>query len=330
MLRQKNNKCLFGWVLVMLVLAMVPVSAVWAQSSLSPGIWDETETSRASWLMGRTAAADFALTGQRFEQSEIGGGNDQSLEFDTATSGTGTSGAWPILMSLVLPGAGEAYLGYKRGYAMVALDIFAWTQVAKYDSEGGEIREEYIAFADEHYSDELLVSGYFPGDYPIDSGYRRGQGALYFPSVGSISSVDELGALPLYVTKDDDFREYYENLGKWDQFIFGWDDYVRPDDYPGYTPTGDRNPDLLQPWVSRNREAYRIMRGESNDAYKKRDRWLYVNIGLRLFSVMQVAYLQGLLGGGPDSDLEIAGHTVGFSAVPMGVRSGAVSASVSF
>jgi len=320
MLGHKQSKWLVVAVLLMMVMTLTPNSTAWAQ----------VETSRSSWLLGRSQSSDFALTGQRFEQSEIGGGSDGAIEFDSAEVGTGTSGAWPILMSLVLPGAGEAYLGYKRGYVMAALDIFAWTQVAKYDSEGGEIRDEYIAFADAHYTDELLVAGYAPGGSPLDSFYREDQGAVYFPTVGPISSVDELGALPLYVTKDDDFREYYENLGKWDQFIFGWDDYVRPDDYPGYNPTGERAIDLQQPWVSLNREAYRIMRGESNDAYKSRDRWLYVNIGLRLVSVMQVAYLQGLLGGGPDSQLEVAGHTVGFSAVPMGARSGAVSATVSF
>ena len=53
------------------------------------------------------------------------------------------------------------------------------------------------------------------------------------------------------------------------------------------------------------------MRDASNDAYKSRDRYLYLNIGLRVFSVLQVAYLQGLLGGGePGNGLQVAGHDV--------------------
>jgi hypothetical protein len=72
------------------------------------------------------------------------------------------------------------------------------------------------------------------------------------------------------------------------------------------------------------------MRDQSNDAYKKRDRWLYVNIGLRVFSVIQSAYLSGLLGGDPGEDLEVAGHTVQIIAQPAGWSKGALAATVSF
>ena len=112
-------------------------------------------------------------------------------------------GAWPVLMSLILPGAGEVAIGYKRGYFMAAADIFAWTQVAKYDSDGEDLRTEYIAFADEHYSDSDLVLAYTSGD----GGYREDQGALYFPTVGPINDIDELGNL-------SGIAELYLNLGK--------------------------------------------------------------------------------------------------------------------
>jgi hypothetical protein len=291
------------------------------------------DTGRAAWLMNRAEWQDLALTGQRFEQGEIGGGGGKSsIEVPgLEPAGTGLRGALPVLMSLVLPGAGEVAMGYKRGYFMAAADIFAWTQVAKYHGDGGDLRDEYIAFADDHYSDELLVHAYYPGGSPADpNNLRNGQGATYFPQIGAIDDIGQLDSLPLYVTKEADFREYYENLGKWDQFIFGWDDYLRPDDYPGYTPTGDRSIDLQQPWVSENREAYRLMRDDSNQAFKNRDRWLYANIGLRLVSVLQVAYLQGLLGGGPARELAVGGHKVEIQATPMGLDRGTLAARVSF
>jgi hypothetical protein len=293
------------------------------------------ELGRAAWLMGRPALEDLALTGQRFEQSEIGGGGAaETVDVPgLEPEGIGMRGALPVLMSLILPGAGEVAMGYKRGYVMAAADIFAWTQVAKNHSDGGELRDKYIAYADKHYSDELLVAGYYPGGAPIDGGYRVGEGDRYFSDVGPINSVDELNNLPLYVTKEEDFREYYENLGKWDQFIFGWDDYRRPDDPPegvDFTWTGDRAIDLQQPWVSAHREEYRLMRNDSNQAFKKRDRWLYANIGLRLVSVFQVAYLQGMLGGAPARELEVAGHKVEIRATPAGLYRGSLSARVSF
>lgn len=324
MLRQQANN---GWV------AGLVLTATLAAISTTPAL-AEAENGRAAWLMGRSQLEDLALTGQRFEQAEVGGGGQDVVDVPgLGTDGVGMRGALPVLMSLVLPGAGEVAMGYKRGYFMAAADIFAWTQVSKYHGDGGDLRDEYIQFADDHYSDELLVAGYFPGGSPVDGGYRVDQGALYFPTIGSINDIDELENLPLYVTKDEDFREYYENLGKWDQFIFGWDDYIRPDDPPvgvNFTWTGDRAVDLQQPWVSRNREIYRLMRDDSNQAFKKRDRWLYANIGLRLVSVLQVAYLQGMLGGAPARELEVAGHKVEIRATPSGLYRGSVAAKVSF
>ena len=182
-----------------------------------------------------------------------------AVEVDGGRKGS----ALPVLASLVLPGSGEAMLGHKRGYLMMALDIFAWTQVAKKHSDGGELRDKYYAFADEHYSDDLLLAAYVAGGSSVDGFYRDGIGTDYF-DFGAISTLADLENLPLYVTVEDDRREYYENLGKWDQFVFGWDDFIRPDDDAltpaGYAPTGDPKIDLQQPWVSENRETYRQMR----------------------------------------------------------------------
>ena len=76
------------------------------------------------------------------------------------------------------------------------------------------------------------------------------------------------------------------------------------------------------------------MRADANDAYKTRDRWLYVNIGLRVFSVLQTAYFDGLLGGngGGDGDdrVTLGGHEIKLIAQPTGLRRAVVAASVSF
>ena len=299
-----------------------------------PGMAQSPESERMTWLMNRGGLEELALTGQRFEQGEIGGGGGADMEVEEFQSSPDRKkSGWPILFSLILPGSGEASMGYSRGYFMMAADIIAWTQVARYNSDGDDLKDEYIAYADEHYTDEMLLEGYLDGGTDPE---RSGEGAHYFTAITdghNFNTLDDLHNLPLYVSKEDDFREYYENLGKWDQFIFGWDDYTRASlpDYPyeGYVPT-DTRADLQHPWVSRNRETYRLMRDASNDAYKTRDRWLYVNIGLRLFSVMQTAYLAGFLGGGPDQQLEVAGHAVQIIAQPAGWNKGALAATVSF
>ncbi len=292
----------------------------------------DLSTDRASWLLQRGAWDDYALTGNRYEQDEFGEADDFFVADDFSSGYGGNNPGWSMLASLVLPGAGEAMMGYKRGYVMMAADIFAWTQVAKYHSDGDDLREKYYDFADDHYSNENLVLGYAP--IPLDSDPRAGLGMEYFSEIvaGTVTDVADLENLSLYVTIEDDRREYYENLGKWDQFIFGWDDFRRPDDIPAgidYELTGTID-DLRQPWVSENRTIYRQMRDDSNDAFKTRDRWMYLNIGLRVFSVLQVAYLGGLLGGSDSYDLEVAGHPVQFIVQPYGMTAGTVAAVLDF
>ncbi len=314
------------WRLMALSVALLMVLGIGAALAGSEG------QDRAAWLLNRDGLETLALTGMKLQQGEFGtgggGGTEFEMDSEEGPSG-GASAGLTMLASVVLPGSGEAIMGYTRGYFMMAADIFAWTQVIKYHNDGEDMRTEYYDFADAHYTDQRLVEGYNPSSTDLE---RQGQGAIYFAAVGPITDISELDRLPLYVTEEEDRREYYENLGKWDQFIFGWDDYTRASvahpEYD-YEPTMTIS-DLRQPWVSRNRELYRTMRQESNDAFKSRDRWMYVNIGLRVFSVLQVACLQGLLGGDPANQMKVAGHPVEIIAQPYGMTRGVVPTKVAF
>ncbi len=329
----------FGRLLAVSALMALAAGVALAAGSTVPA--DEPGVARAAWLLQRGSLETLALTGLPAQPDEFGGGggavDPTATDFDEERHG----GVVPVLASLVLPGAGEALLGHKRGYFMMALDIFAWTKVASNHKDGNDLRDEYYAFADAHYSDGRLTRAYLASTPDIE---RNGMGSLYFPDIGTIADSTGLDALPLYVTKEEDRREYYENLGKWDQFVFGWDDFLSPQSYaqlPGnedYTPTENSKIDFANPWVSENREAYRLLRDASNDAFKTRDRWLTLNLGLRVFSVLQTAWLDGLLGGGGGGDgggdgenrLSVAGHDVRLIAQPTGLRRATVAAAITF
>jgi len=294
-------------------------------------------TERAAWLLQRADDADRPVPDTRLFQAEIGAASAPADE-DVAP-GQGASTGLKILASAVLPGTGEVLSGKKHGFLLMAFDIFAWTRVAKYHSDGNDLTNAFNAYADQHYSDLYLWYGY-NSSFQNDPAYaeRAGEGYYYFGLQGSWTDPDRItqnlqDLLPLYVSREDDLREYYENAGKWEQFIFGWDDYQSPRIHGGehdYTPDPtNRLSDLHQPWVSLHREVYRDMREAANDAYKKRDRWLYVNIGLRVFSVLETAWFNGLLGGGDDG-MAVMGHRVDVAAVPTGPYSGNVHAAVSF
>lgn len=136
------------------------------------------------------------------------------------------------------------------------------------------VSPDAIAFALAHYSDERLVQAYTSSTvnpYPNEAAYwleRRvgfvGIGGGFFrDDTGNaiiINSINELHNLPLYVTEEDDQQQYYKNLGKWDQFVFGWDDFKRPAGVDKVPPNYALS-DLSQPAVSSNRETFRAMAG---------------------------------------------------------------------
>ena len=300
------------------------------------GANDIPTNDRAVWLLARTQA-DVSTLGinslqaaappeDEPEPTEVGGVTYEAKEDDGRPSP-----ALPMLMSAVLPGLGEAYTGHKRGYLLMALDVAAWIGGMYYKNEGEEKRDEYYAFADEHWSEAKLAAAY---NTPPPGGYDDPD-LLYVELLGrEYFDVSDYQDLDLWVSREEDEREYYENLGKWDQFVFGWDDFVRADDPNGYGTdyviTGDIN-DLRQPWTSYNRDIYRQMRDESNEAFEKQDRFLYVNIILRVFSVLQVAYLEGLFGGGgSDNESYASDRKVSIIAETRGWRSSRVGAAVAF
>jgi len=51
---------------------------------------------------------------------------------------------------------------------------------------------------------------------------------------------------------------------------------------------------------------------------------------MRVFSIFQVAYLEGLLGGGPKPDTEVAGNSVSFFADTHGLTSTRIGLTVSY
>jgi len=279
--------------------------------TVTAGQIDLTPHGRAAWMLNRVDWELASLTGELHQEDQSGGALVMDPEITSETTKK-KSTIVPILMSVVLPGSGEVYLGYKRGYFQMALDIAIWVGVAHFNSEGKAKRDEYYQFAEDHWSEDQLSAAYW-SDHPNQ--YVAGVGLDYFTVNDSQTGYREL---PLWVSREEDEREYFENLGKWDQFVFGWDDFVRPEELDGYLGGGALS-DLRLPGISDNREFYRSLRKESNDQFTKRDRLVYLNIAARIFSVAQVAYLQGLFGGGQKSELRIAGHPVSIIAEPRGL-----------
>ncbi len=313
-------------------LPIIALVTLLASAAVLPGV---AAAGDAGWLL-RQADLEVARVTGSLPTAQDSWSTDVELGGSARGSRSGKSPALPMLMSLAMPGAGELYLGHKRGYLQIALDAASWYGAIHHDGKGEDLKDEYYAFADAHWSLDKLSAAYDPNwsdSQPYwnpDYDYMAGDGLAYFNTPET--PIDDYTDLPLWVSAVDDRREYYENLGKWDQFVFGWDDYTDPRNFLGSEDVNIRN--LQDPRTSANREAYRDLRQESNDNFSKRDRFIYLSIAFRLYSVLQVAYLEGLLfgggGGGEPSQLEVGGHQIDFFVEPVGYARGVVGATVSF
>lgn len=277
---------------------------------------------RAGWLLER--ADDQVPTLQRaaLPQGDVGGSRAAPAPAHAAAGGGSLR---PVLYSLLIPGLGEASLGHRRGYAMMALDVASWVGVKHYHDQGNQKRQDYYDYLDAHWTEARLEAAF--GDSEDFAG------SFFY-------DVNDYTDLSLWVSREDDEREYYENAGKWDQFVFGWDDFSDPRGWPANwwqqtDPTWDDYTDLnsrilKDVRVSAHREAYRALREDSNEAFDRRDTLVYVNMFTRVFSMVQVAYLQGVFSGGERTALNVAGHELALIAEPRGLTTSRLGVSISY
>lgn len=217
---------------------------------------------------------------------------------------------WPLLYSALIPGLGETTMGYeKRGIALMAAEVVAWTGYYKNHNDGMDERAAYESYADVHWSENRWVTN-FPNLCPpsttvdqIEQCGRMSSGSGAWP-----------GYIP-YVPKSVDKQHYYENLGKYDWYISGWDDWD-PTTTP-YEHQTDR------------RTEYRAMRKESNNSLDKADSFVWLSVAARAFSLAETAIIihgrRGDATGGGGG-----GSPISFEARPRGTTGGEVALEVRF
>ncbi|RJP74161.1 MAG: hypothetical protein C4524_13305 [Candidatus Zixiibacteriota bacterium] len=212
-----------------------------------------------------------------------------------------------LLLSAILPGAGQLYAKSPlMGALFLALEAGAWTGVAIYHGQGMDKEDEYKAFADANwaYDDGVYTSGVF-ADY-WDYEYYC---ATVFGVDGETGNADTFDGSPeqwdelswedkgIYLpssgfthelTPDDKDQQYYEMIGKYDQFGAGWP--AEDDEVSGYR-TG--NP-LTETWewgtYNTTRDKYLTMRKESNDALDMSKNFTMAVLGNHLLSALHAGF----------------------------------------
>jgi hypothetical protein len=165
----------------------------------------------------------------------LSGGSAASGEAVIGESGKSPKKAF--LFSALVPGTGELYAGSRRGYFFLGFEIACWVTWVLLDQKGDALRDDFEGFADEHWIKERYV--HWEGTYLDTTDFKKTH------------------TLP--AERD---QQYYEMIGKYDQFVLGWDDTDE------YDPSLFATIQDLAEVYSDNRLIYRDMRAESNDYLK--------------------------------------------------------------
>ena len=164
-----------------------------------------------------------------------------------------------FIRSLLIPGWGEFYSGAKyRAAGFLGAEALTWLAWANWRSKGADLRAEFRLYADQYWSLARYESWRaYNADQPTP--------AQYF----------ETETLP---TKAEDIQQYYELVGKYKQFIYGWEDLSGE-------PLSVNNLSI----ESNLQEQYETMRNESNKNLKRASVIIGLTVVNRIISAVHAS-----------------------------------------
>ena len=188
----------------------------------------------------------------------------QAAGADSSAGAGGPSPRRAFLYSALVPGAGEYYAGAKRKAAVFfGLEGLAWSLYAIWDGKGNDIEDEFRGTADKHFNPldylawrETNTSNKTPitHDLPCEKYIDH-----YWPTKSN-RATGEFGDCA-----GSEVQQYYELIGKYDQFVAGWSDLR---DATG-NPPQPVHVDSAKNFDSDIRQAYEDRRDDSNRYLKR-------------------------------------------------------------
>ena len=134
-----------------------------------------------------------------------------------------------FLLSVIIPGAGEFYAGAKwRALIFASIEVSSWVMRSQYEKKGDRIERQYKRYADEHWD----LGRWFRSGLTNESCGLEGSHSIWVYYDGQeYMANDSLNEyIPGYLDLASEIQpvkthEFYENIGKYDQFACGWDDF---------------------------------------------------------------------------------------------------------
>ena len=164
------------------------------------------------------------------------------------------------IMSAIIPGSGEFYVGqYLKAAIFFAVEVALITTAVIYDNQGDDMTAEFEAFADEHWS----AVDY--SQYIMDHWQELGLSEQCIIDINSASNLqpwervdwndlnqcERMISVFSHQLPQHGEQQYYELIGKYKQYSSGWDEF-------NGSSYGD---------VPKIMQDYAQMRGDANSAY---------------------------------------------------------------
>ncbi len=205
----------------------------------------------------------------------------------SGASWTRRNTAVAILASAILPGMGELYC-YRasrdpwtlaRVPVFLAAEGYLWYSYVDNKNTGKDYKRDYEAYADAHWDLDRFLH-----NHP------------YCAGIDSCSSWEQYNSDArndynyfFYTPREADREEYYENIGKYNAFAFGWDDALDYAD-PAFT------------YQTAHRMYYVSLRNESDRYLLNADQRLMGLIVNRVVSMLDTGWLAYRISKGQDPD----------------------------
>ncbi len=181
--------------------------------------------------------------------------------------------AKPLLYSLLVPGLGEWSLGYKgRALAHWTVEAGCWAGNFYYRDKGFAGRKDYEAYADSHWHTARWASAWnetIPDwlDWIPQSEWDEYGWDAVMPTAVEFDETHEGYLASHFAPYHEDPQHYYENLGKYDWYRWGWDDYSSGTDR------------------SEHRYVYLRMRNDSDDDFNRAHNFVIAMVLARVVSL---------------------------------------------
>ncbi|MFC1693777.1 hypothetical protein ACFL1R_09760 [Candidatus Latescibacterota bacterium] len=221
-----------------------------------------------------------------------------------------------FFLSFLMPGLGEAYVGSKRSFLFLGIEAVAWWLYMTNTNEGNDLEADFQQFANDnwHYTDtvdsrgEALDFNYwewikyhfrevgFPDD--MDPHNHALIDSLMEETVQRPFEISSISGHSVHNLPSTKTQQYYEMIGKYPQFVYGWEDI---DDV-------DKEGNLINPTVRKEdgtikydeditiiksplRMKYEDMRDDSNKKLRIGQRGIHLMLINRVISSIDAARL---------------------------------------